>query len=106
MLTFASEKYTQPVKHHGVDKMFWLEPGPLSATTTNIVYLCRPLIKYVRIIAGALHTSYSNPPLIVTQTKSSATPKKARSTSTLSSSSPAPPHSSPASSKKRASSEM
>lgn len=34
--------------------MFWLEPGPLNATTTNIVYLCRPLIKYVRIIAGAL----------------------------------------------------
>lgn len=40
------------IQHHGVDKMFWLEPGPLSSTTTNIVYLCRPLIKYVKIVAG------------------------------------------------------
>ncbi|KAG0707596.1 Sec1-like protein [Suillus ampliporus] len=39
------------LKHHGVDKMFWLEPGPLTPTTTNVVYLCRPLIKYVKIIA-------------------------------------------------------
>ncbi|KAG6846047.1 hypothetical protein H0H87_006411 [Tephrocybe sp. NHM501043] len=39
------------LKHHGVDKMFWLEPGALSSTTTNIVYLCRPMIKYVKIIA-------------------------------------------------------
>ena len=39
-------------KHHGVDKMFWLEAGPLSATSTNIVYLCRPLIKWIKIIAG------------------------------------------------------
>ncbi|KAG6854160.1 hypothetical protein C0991_010071 [Blastosporella zonata] len=39
------------LKHHGVDKMFWLEPGALSSTTTNIIYLCRPLIKYVKIIA-------------------------------------------------------
>ncbi|KAF5384914.1 hypothetical protein D9615_001128 [Tricholomella constricta] len=37
--------------HHGVDKMFWLEPGSLSSTTANIVYLCRPMIKYVKIIA-------------------------------------------------------
>lgn len=49
------------LKHHGVDKMFWLEPGPLNATTTNIVYLCRPLIKYVRIIADQIkrHTKDS-----------------------------------------------
>ncbi|THV06595.1 Sec1-like protein [Dendrothele bispora CBS 962.96] len=39
------------LKHHGVDKMFWLEPGPLTSSTTNIVYLCRPMIKYVKIIA-------------------------------------------------------
>lgn len=32
--------------------MFWLEPGPLSATTTNVVYLCRPLVKWVKLIAG------------------------------------------------------
>ncbi|KAH7922796.1 Sec1-like protein [Leucogyrophana mollusca] len=42
------------LKHHGVDKMFWLEPGPLSSTTSNIVYLCRPLIKYVKILADQI----------------------------------------------------
>jgi len=42
------------LKHHGVDKMFWLEPGPLSASTINIVYLCRPLVKWVKIIADQL----------------------------------------------------
>ena len=47
-------RYCTPniMQHHGVDKMFWLEPGPLSATSTNIVYLCRPLIKWIKIIAG------------------------------------------------------
>ncbi|KAF9263535.1 Sec1-like protein [Marasmius fiardii PR-910] len=39
------------LKHHGVDKMFWLEAGPLSLATPNVVYLCRPRIKYVKIIA-------------------------------------------------------
>ncbi|KAI6163733.1 Sec1-like protein [Pisolithus thermaeus] len=49
------------LKHHGVDKMFWLEPGPLTSTTTNVVYLCRPLMKYVKIIADQIkrHTSGS-----------------------------------------------
>ncbi|KAF8527685.1 Sec1-like protein [Gautieria morchelliformis] len=42
------------LKHHGVDKMFWLEAGPLSATTTNIVYFCRPLIKCIKIIADQI----------------------------------------------------
>ncbi|KAI0347981.1 Sec1-like protein [Trametopsis cervina] len=42
------------LKHHGVDKMFWLEPGPLTATTTNVVYLCRPKIKYIKIIADQI----------------------------------------------------
>lgn len=32
--------------------MFWLEPGPLTATTTNIVYLSRPSIKLIKVIAG------------------------------------------------------
>ncbi|KAF8807938.1 Sec1-like protein [Phlegmacium glaucopus] len=39
------------LKHHGVDKMFWLEPGPLTSSTANIVYLCRPRINHVKIIA-------------------------------------------------------
>ncbi|KAF5352701.1 hypothetical protein D9756_005855 [Leucocoprinus leucothites] len=42
------------LKHHGVDKMFWLEPGPLSATTANIVYLLRPSIRHVKIIADQI----------------------------------------------------
>ncbi|KAJ7794101.1 Sec1-like protein [Mycena olivaceomarginata] len=42
------------LKHHGVDKMFWLESGALNSTTTNIVYLCRPMIKYVKIIADQI----------------------------------------------------
>ncbi|KAJ7654150.1 Sec1-like protein [Mycena rosella] len=42
------------LKHHGVDKMFWLEPGPLTSTTPNIVYLCRPMIKYVKIVADQI----------------------------------------------------
>ncbi|KIK70533.1 hypothetical protein GYMLUDRAFT_149956 [Collybiopsis luxurians FD-317 M1] len=40
------------LKHHGVDKMFWLEAGPLTSNTTNIVYLCRPAVSYVKIIAA------------------------------------------------------
>jgi len=32
--------------------MFWLEAGPLTSSTTNIVYLCRPRIKHIKIIAG------------------------------------------------------
>ncbi|KAF7337688.1 Vacuolar protein sorting-associated protein 33A [Mycena sanguinolenta] len=42
------------LKHHGVDKMFWLEGGALTSTTTNIVYLCRPKIKHVKIIADQI----------------------------------------------------
>ncbi|KAK7465553.1 Vacuolar protein-sorting-associated protein 33 [Stygiomarasmius scandens] len=50
------------LKHHGVDKMFWLEAGPLTSSTTNIVYLCRPMIKYVKIIADHIkrHTKESS----------------------------------------------
>uniref|UniRef100_A0A0W0FCB5 ATP binding protein n=1 Tax=Moniliophthora roreri TaxID=221103 RepID=A0A0W0FCB5_MONRR len=49
------------LKHHGVDKMFWLEAGPLSVSTPNVVYLCRPMIKYVKIIADHIkcHTKES-----------------------------------------------
>ena len=36
--------------------MFWLESGPLTSTTSNIVYLCRPKIKHVKIIAGVPNT--------------------------------------------------
>lgn len=42
------------LQQHGIDKMFWLESGPLSAVTTSIVYLCRPRIKWVKIIADQI----------------------------------------------------
>lgn len=34
--------------------MFWLEAGPLAASSTNIVYLTRPKINWIKIIAGVL----------------------------------------------------
>lgn len=37
---------------HGVDKLFWLEPGALSQAQKNIVYICRPEIGLMNIIAG------------------------------------------------------
>jgi hypothetical protein len=45
-------------QQHGVDKMFWLEAGTLNATTTNVVYLCRPQIKWMKIVAGTLQSLY------------------------------------------------
>ena len=46
-------------KHHGVDKMFWLESGPLTSTTTNVVYLCRPLIRNIKVVAGKFLLSHT-----------------------------------------------
>ncbi|CAE6473130.1 unnamed protein product [Rhizoctonia solani] len=40
------------MKQHGVDKMFWLEHGPLNSNNTNIVYLCRPQAKWMKIVAA------------------------------------------------------
>ena len=56
------------MQQHGVDKMFWLEAGALTASTTNIVYLCRPHIRWVKIVAGAssvyhLPMSHTHPDL-------------------------------------------
>ncbi|CAG7853945.1 Vacuolar protein sorting-associated protein 33A Short=hVPS33A [Serendipita indica DSM 11827] len=47
------------LKQNGLDKMFWLESGPLNAATSNIVYLCRPKIKFAKIIADHIkkHTT-------------------------------------------------
>ncbi|TFY82858.1 hypothetical protein EWM64_g1160 [Hericium alpestre] len=42
------------LQQHGVDKMFWLEAGPLTAVTTNVVYLCRPQIRMVKVIADQI----------------------------------------------------
>lgn len=38
-------------QHQAVDKMFWLEPGPLTASTKNIVWMCRPRIAWMKLIA-------------------------------------------------------
>ena len=32
--------------------MFWLEAGPLNVSTRNVVWLCRPKLRFMRIIAG------------------------------------------------------
>jgi len=47
--------------------MFWLESGPLTSTTTNVVYLCRPLIRNIKIVAGKSPNSHPehHPYLIV-----------------------------------------
>ncbi|GAA5862630.1 hypothetical protein JCM3774_001084 [Rhodotorula dairenensis] len=42
--------------NHAVTKMFWLEPGPLSQAERNVVYLCRPEVKFMRIIADQIRT--------------------------------------------------
>jgi len=39
-------------QHQAVDKMFWLEPGPLTVSTRNVVWLCRPKMSFMRTIAG------------------------------------------------------
>ncbi|TIC45919.1 Sec1-like protein [Wallemia mellicola] len=38
------------LKHHGVDKLFWLENGPLRSTTTNLVYFSRPTVESTKTI--------------------------------------------------------
>jgi len=38
--------------------MFWLESGPLTSTTANVVYLCRPLIRNIKIVAGKSPNSH------------------------------------------------
>ncbi|KWU44122.1 putative ATP binding protein [Rhodotorula sp. JG-1b] len=43
--------------NHAVTKMFWLEPGPLSQAERNVVYLCRPEVKFMRIIADQIRTT-------------------------------------------------
>ncbi|KAH7338863.1 Sec1-like protein [Rhizoctonia solani] len=47
------------MKQHGVDKMFWLEHGPLNSNNTNVVYLCRPQAKWMKIVAEQIkqHTT-------------------------------------------------
>ncbi|KAL7424845.1 Vacuolar protein-sorting-associated protein 33 [Cryptotrichosporon argae] len=50
------------LKHQAVDKMFWLESGPLTASTRNIVWLCRPKRSYMATIAEQIRSHQTNPP--------------------------------------------
>ncbi|GAA5921573.1 hypothetical protein JCM3775_003112 [Rhodotorula graminis] len=43
--------------NHAVTKMFWLEPGVLSQAERNIVYVCRPEVHWMRIIADQVRTT-------------------------------------------------
>ncbi|GAA5905682.1 tethering complex ATP-binding subunit VPS33 [Sporobolomyces salmoneus] len=43
--------------NHAVTKMFWLEPGPLNQAERNVVYLCRPEVKSMRIIADQIQST-------------------------------------------------
>ncbi|KAG7544250.1 hypothetical protein FFLO_03363 [Filobasidium floriforme] len=47
------------LKNQAVEKMFWLEPGPLQAPTRNIVYLTRPSRSHLEIIADQIKTHQS-----------------------------------------------
>ncbi|WVQ79288.1 hypothetical protein IAT38_001384 [Cryptococcus sp. DSM 104549] len=49
------------LKHQAVDKMFWLEPGPLDARTRNVVWLCRPKMEFMTIIADQIRAQQRNP---------------------------------------------
>ncbi|GAA5998387.1 tethering complex ATP-binding subunit VPS33 [Rhodotorula paludigena] len=40
--------------NHAVTKMFWLEPGALAEAERNIVYICRPEVRWMRIIADQI----------------------------------------------------
>ncbi|KAI5479038.1 ATP binding protein [Pseudohyphozyma bogoriensis] len=54
--------------NNAVTKMFWLEPGPLAQAERNIVYLCKPEIKWMKIIADQISsqpTSHSYHLLVV-----------------------------------------
>lgn len=42
----------EAAQSHGVDRMFYLEPGALSQAQRNIVWLCSPKISLMKIIAG------------------------------------------------------
>lgn len=42
------------LKEHGVDKLFWLESGPLgnAGSLRNVVWVCKPTVNAMKIVAG------------------------------------------------------
>ena len=59
--------------------MFWLEPGPLNVSTRHVVWLCRPRMSLMRIIAGEAASS-SIRQKVTMQTKSAAVKEAPSST--------------------------
>ena len=54
-----TRRRAQPAQLHGVDRMYYLEPGgPISNAQPNIVYLCSASPKLMRVIAGAWSHGY------------------------------------------------
>ncbi|KAH8817722.1 ATP binding protein [Flagelloscypha sp. PMI_526] len=49
------------LKQHGVDKMFWLENGPLSSSVSNVVYLCQATIRNANIAADQIKRQLKDP---------------------------------------------
>lgn len=50
------------LKGHGVDKLFWLEPGPLGNAANqvrNVVWVCRQSIQAMKIVAGERSSFFS-----------------------------------------------
>lgn len=43
------------MQHQAVEKIHWLEPGPLvvDPAVRNVVWMCRPRIRWMKLIAGA-----------------------------------------------------
>nr|ASF90207.1 hypothetical protein SPAR04510 [Bartheletia paradoxa] len=51
------------LKNHGIDKMFYLESGPpLVCSTKHIVYLCRPTVAWMRVIADQINAHVAQTP--------------------------------------------
>ena len=40
------------LRDHGIDKVYHLEPNPLSVTHDKVIYLCRPQQRNVEMILG------------------------------------------------------
>ncbi|KAF9436512.1 hypothetical protein BGZ76_003730 [Entomortierella beljakovae] len=44
------------LKDHGVEKIYYLQPGVLETECRNLVYICRPQVEYMKYIAEHIHT--------------------------------------------------
>jgi|SRR5579859_5091119 vacuolar protein sorting-associated protein 33A len=42
------------LREHGIDKVYHLEPGPLTSTHDKVIYLCRPNQRNAEMILGII----------------------------------------------------